>query len=91
MTRDKNVIARGMLAVAERRLRKGGIEEACATAAQAAERAPELAAVWEFLGRCHMRLGEPERARVYYRRYLALAPHEPNAIFVRAMLDEGQP
>jgi serine/threonine-protein kinase len=76
-----------LLAQAEQRLSQGLVAEACALGDLAAARAPVMVAAYEFLGRCYMRLGEPERARANYRKYLALSPTGPNAVFIRAILD----
>jgi serine/threonine protein kinase len=67
------------------------IVQACAEGQIAATREPESAAVWEFLGRCYMRLGEPDRARAYYRKYLSIAPTSPKARFIRAIVEESAP
>jgi len=83
--------ARDLLASAEQSLRSGKIEEACLLGRDAAHQAAESPAVWEFLGRCLMRLGEPREARVCYRKFLALSPDDPNALFVKAIVDEDQP
>ena len=72
---------------AESRLDEGRISEACALGQVAAEQAPRLPAVWEFLGRCYMRLPDPERARAAYRKYLELAPDAPRASLIRAMVE----
>jgi Flp pilus assembly protein TadD len=72
---------------AENRLDEGRIDEACALGQVAAAQAPGLAAVWEFLGRCYMRLPDPERARAAYRKYLELAPDAPRASLIRAMVE----
>ena len=84
------VARRSRLESAEQRLRSGNIEQACVLGRQAADRAPESPAVWEFLGRCFMRLGEPQEARQHYKRYLALAPGGSNELFVKAMIDEDE-
>jgi hypothetical protein len=79
------------LQAAEQRLAAGHVADACALGLVAAARTPEAAAIWEFLGRCHMRLSEPRQARAYYRRYLALAPADAKASFIRAIVErEGQ-
>jgi Flp pilus assembly protein TadD len=72
---------------AEDRLGKGSIGEACALGQVAAGQAPRLPAVWEFLGRCYMRLPDPERARSAYRKYLELAPDAPRASLIRVMVE----
>jgi hypothetical protein len=66
------------------------VAEACAEGRRAAEHSPNSPAVWDFLGRCLMRLGHPDEARACYRRYLALAPNSANAPFVRAIVEGGQ-
>ena len=66
---------------------QGRIDEACALGQTAAAGAPGSPAVWKFLGQCYMRLGERERAVVYYRRYLELAPESTDALFVRQMIE----
>jgi len=76
-----------LVARAEVLLGMGRLVEACALGRAAAEVAPTDASVWELLGRCHMRLGQPADARAAYRRYLALAPDGPDAVFVRAIVD----
>ena len=79
------------LHTAEQRLAAGHVADACALGLVAAARTPEDAAVWEFLGRCHMRLPEPRQARAYYRRYLALAPAGAKASFIRAIVEREGP
>jgi hypothetical protein len=79
------------LHTAEQRLAAGHVAEACTLGLVAAARTPEDAAVWEFLGRCHMRLPEPRQARAYYRRYLALAPASAKASFIRAIVEREGP
>jgi Flp pilus assembly protein TadD len=69
------------------RLEAGSIDEACALGQVAAGQAPRSPAVWEFLGRCTMRLPDPERARAAYRKYLELAPDAPRASLIRAMIE----
>ena len=76
---------------AEERLEAGHIAEACALGLVASEHARRMPAVWEFLGRCYMRLAEPQQARAYYRRYLQLAPSGPDAPFIRAIIDGDEP
>jgi Flp pilus assembly protein TadD len=71
-------------------LRSGNIEEACLLGREASHRASESSAVWEFLGRCLMRLGEPREARLCYRKFLALSPDDPRAVFVKAIVDEDE-
>jgi len=72
-------------------LAQGQVTSACAVGQIAASRKPNDPAVWEFLGRCYMRLGQPKQARAYYRRYLDLAPNSSNAVFVRAIVDKEDP
>jgi cytochrome c-type biogenesis protein CcmH/NrfG len=55
----------------------------------ASERAPQSPAVWEFLGRCYMRMSEPEEAIASYRKALALAPDGPRAPFIRAIVERN--
>jgi len=74
---------------AETLLAQGRAMEACALGEVVAARAPETAAVWKFLGGCHMRLGETARARQYYRKYLALASNDPDSVFVQAIVKQG--
>jgi Tfp pilus assembly protein PilF len=76
---------------AEERLEAGRIAEACALGLVASEHAPRVPAVWEFLGRCYMRLSEPKEARAYYRKYLALAPSGPDAPFIRSITERDEP
>jgi serine/threonine protein kinase len=80
-----------LLRVAEEELGQAHIAEACAKGHLAAKAAPQSPAIWEFLGRCHMRLGEPEAALTCYRRYLALAPDGPQVPFVRAIVERDGP
>ena len=79
------------LAAAEQRLTAGHIAEACALGQTAAAHAPHDPAIWEFLGRCHMRLPDPRQARVYYLKYLDLAPASPKASFIRAIVEQEGP
>lgn len=78
---------RSALDIAEAHLRAGRLEEACAEGRATARHAPAFPAAWEFLGRCYMRLGEPDEARNYYGRYLELAPAATNAVFIRAIVE----
>jgi hypothetical protein len=80
-----------LLVAAEKQLRLGQIEAACVTGRDVAARAPERPEAWELLGRCYMRLGDPEQARACYRRYLELAPQGEDAVFVRAIIGDGSP
>ncbi len=80
------VDAGALLRRADEQLAAGRTDEACALGQTAAERAPASAAVWEFLGRCYMRVGAPEKARASYQKSLALDPDGPQAVFIRAML-----
>lgn len=82
--------ARELLASAEQRLRAGSIEEACLLGREASHGAADSPAVWEFLGRCLMRLGEPREARLCYRKFLTLSPDDPKAVFVKAIVDEDE-
>jgi Flp pilus assembly protein TadD len=68
-------------------LAHGSIEQACSEATLAAQLAPTLAEIWEFLGQCNMRLGRPELARSQYRRFLELAPSSARAPFIRAIVE----
>jgi serine/threonine protein kinase len=77
----------GLLEQASTALMQGRIDEACALGQTAAAGTPGSPAVWKFLGQCYMRLGERERAVVYYRRYLELAPDSSDALFVRQMIE----
>jgi serine/threonine protein kinase len=72
---------------AEERLGTGRIGEACALGQVAAGQAPRSPAVWEFLGRCYMRLPDPQEARACYRKYLELAPDGPRASLIRTIVD----
>jgi Flp pilus assembly protein TadD len=76
---------------AEALLSSGHIAEACERAEAILERGPTTSACLEFLGRCYMRLGQKERARSYYKRYLALTPEGPDAVFIRAMVELDEP
>jgi hypothetical protein len=38
-----------------------------------------------------MRMAEPQEARAYYRRYLALDPTGPSASFIRAIVEREAP
>lgn len=79
------------LAEAEALLGSGHIAEACARAHIAAERDPRSFAAWEFLGRCYMRVPDPERARTYYRKSLEVAPDNRRAALIRALLETETP
>jgi hypothetical protein len=78
-----------LLRPAEEQLARTRIVEACALGRVAAERAPQSPAVWEFLGRCYMRMREPDDAIASYRKALELAPDGPRAPFIRAIVDRG--
>jgi serine/threonine protein kinase len=71
---------------AEGLLGQGRIADACALGRGVAESAPHLAPAWNFLGRCYMRLGDGQRARGAYRKFLEVDPDSPSAPFVRAIL-----
>ena len=75
------------LAVAEEMLANGAVPEACEQGKLAATRASRAPAVWEFLGRCYMRMSAPAQARAYYRQYLALEPETAKAPFIKAIVD----
>jgi cytochrome c-type biogenesis protein CcmH/NrfG len=79
-----------LVRAAEDRLGAGHTEEACLLGQAAAEAHPKSPAAWQFLGRCRMRHGEGEAARAAFRRYLELAPRAPDAIFVRAIVEESR-
>jgi regulator of sirC expression with transglutaminase-like and TPR domain len=68
----------------------GDVAHACHAGEQAAALAPALPAPHLFLGKCFVRLGDPDRAATHYRRYLELAPDAPDAIFVRAILGKAR-
>jgi serine/threonine-protein kinase len=78
-----------LLRRAEDALSSGRLEEARVLGLTAAEHQPLRPEVWEFMGRCYMRLGRPNEARTFYARYLALAPDGPNASFIRAIVSRG--
>jgi len=80
-----------LLRAAEEELSFGRFSEACALGRAAAETAPETPAIWEFLGRCYMRLAQPREARGYYRRYLSLSPDGRRASFIRAIVARSEP
>jgi serine/threonine-protein kinase len=91
LPKSDDAAGRQLLASAEQNLKSGSIAEACRLGRQAVERASESPAAWEFLGRCLMRLGQPREARLCYRRFLALSPDDPKALFLEAIVDEDQP
>lgn len=72
-------------------LARGELAEACALARREAARRPDVAETWKFLGRCEMRLGDRARAVTAYRRYLALAPSAPDAVFVTEIVNGAEP
>jgi hypothetical protein len=80
-----------LLVRAEELLGAGRIPEACALVEAAVDRAPRTPAVFEFLGRCYMRLPDPETARRYHARYLEVAPDGPKAALVRALMGRQAP
>jgi len=80
-----------LLLAAEERLTAGHVADACALGQVAAARAPQHASVREFLGRCYMRLPDPQQARAYYRKFLTLAPADPKAAFIRAIIEQEGP
>jgi serine/threonine-protein kinase len=79
------------LQAAEERLSAGHIAEACLLGQTVAARLPNEPAIWEFLGRCYMRLPDPRQGRACYRKYLALAPASPKASFIRAIVEQERP
>jgi serine/threonine protein kinase len=79
-----------LIDAAEDLLTRGKIAQACEAAERAAQNAASAAAQ-AFLGRCYMRLGNPQRARQSYAKYLELAPNAANAEFVRAIVRDGEP
>ena len=72
---------------AEDLLADGQLRAACSLGESIVERDGTVAAVHGFLGRCHTRAGDVDRAKANYRRYLQLAPDAPDAPFVRAIVD----
>jgi serine/threonine protein kinase len=76
---------------AEALLGSGQIAAACARAQLAAERDPQSFDVWAFLGRCTMRLPDPESARTYFRKALEVAPDNRRAPLIRALVGEETP
>jgi eukaryotic-like serine/threonine-protein kinase len=72
---------------AEDLLAEGQGRKACALGETAVSDSPDLALVHGFLGRCYMRIGQPDQARQSYRRYLELVPTADDARFVRAILE----
>jgi tetratricopeptide (TPR) repeat protein len=87
---QRATLARAILLVrrAEEVLGQGRVGEACAVGLRGAADAPGAAVVWEFLGRCYMRLGQPDEARLYYQKYLAVAPPGTNTTIVRAIVGD---
>jgi tetratricopeptide (TPR) repeat protein len=82
---------RTRLATGEELLGRGLAANACAQAQAAVADTPTAAALWRFLGRCHMRLRQVEQARTCFRKYLELAPTADDAAFVRASVGEATP
>jgi serine/threonine-protein kinase len=78
-----------LLRRAEEALDDGRLEDARVLGLAAAEQQPAQPDTWELLGRCYMRLGRPKEARVFYARYLALAPNGSKAAYVRAIVARG--
>jgi cytochrome c-type biogenesis protein CcmH/NrfG len=74
------------LAGAEAMLARRDAAGACALAEQARTHQPGNAEVHRFLGKCYMRLGRIAEARQAYQEFLDLAPEDPDAPFVRAIL-----
>jgi Flp pilus assembly protein TadD len=72
---------------AEDLMAEGQVAGACALVEEAARRAPEVARLHGFLGRCYLRIGRLDEGRASYRRYLELAPSAPDAPFVRAIVE----
>jgi tetratricopeptide (TPR) repeat protein len=91
LPKSDDAAGRQLLGSAEQHLKAGSIDEACRLGRQAVDRAADSPAAWEFLGRCLMRLGQPREARLSYRKFLALSPDDPNALFVKAIVDEDEP
>lgn len=79
-----------LIDAAEDLLTQGKIAQACEAGERAAQSATSAAAQ-AFLGRCYMRLGNPQRARQSYAKYLELAPEAANAEFVRAIVRDREP
>jgi hypothetical protein len=77
-----------LLERAEELLMAGDGAAACAAGEQAAISAPNTAVVHRFLGKCYMRVQDQQAARRHYRRYLELVPTAPDAVFVRAILQQ---
>jgi serine/threonine protein kinase len=88
---SEDLWAADLLLDAEERLGSGRIADACALGQVAARHASRTPAVWEFLGRCYMRLPDPDAARLYYRNYLTIAPDGPKAALIRAMVGSAAP
>ncbi|HYV64668.1 MAG TPA: tetratricopeptide repeat protein [Myxococcales bacterium] len=78
--------ARSELDRGERALVAGRPEEALAAFQSALSLEPRLADAIKGLAAAYMQLGEPEKARQHYERYLELAPNAPDADRIRRLL-----
>ena len=77
---------RETIAEAERLLAQGEVGEACRRGEDAKKAAPGAAPAYKFLGKCYMRAGNAGLAKENYRRYLELAPHAPDALFIESIV-----
>ena len=84
--KPKSPAPSSLLAAANEALAEGRVADACAAGEKASEIQQASPAVFKFLGGCFMRLGNRDKGRAYYRRYLELVPEGPDAVFVREMV-----
>ena len=74
------------MAEAESLLAQGEVVSACEKGEDFKRMNPQLPRVSRFLGKCYMRMGQPQRARENYRRYLELAPDASDAAFIKSIV-----
>jgi tetratricopeptide (TPR) repeat protein len=79
--------ARALFQRAEHSFNLGKFREALADYQAAYEQKP-LSGFLFNIAQCYRNLGEPERARFFYRRYLTLEPHTPNRALVEDLITE---
>lgn len=72
---------------AEELLAEGHTVEACRSLERAKPPVADAPRLHRFLGKCLMRLGRTDEAKINYRRYLELFPDAPDAEFIREILD----
>jgi regulator of sirC expression with transglutaminase-like and TPR domain len=69
-------------------LRTNQLSEAALVLNQCVKLDPAYARCHRMLGATYARMNDPERGALHYKRYLQLAPDEPESLRVRALLEQ---